>query len=87
MPAYQDGREIEVGDIVLLHNDPAEIVLVLDGKTNPQDWPAQVYGRGVLIAEPKVFGHLFLTEDDLRSYEDLTFVSRSSKPGHDDSPA
>ncbi len=74
---YLSGTEICLGDKVLLHNQPGEIELVLDGASNPPAWPADKYGRGILIAEPKVFGRLFLSEEELRKYEDLVFISRA----------
>jgi len=76
---YRSGDEIRKGDRVLLHGEPGEIEFVLDGKTNPAAWLAQEHGRGIMIAEPKVFGYLFLTETDIGDYEDLEFVSRSAE--------
>jgi hypothetical protein len=74
---YRSRDEIRRGDRVLLHGELGEVELVLDGDTNPEDWPAREYGRGIMIVEPKVFGRLFLTEKDIAGYEDLLFVSRS----------
>jgi hypothetical protein len=74
---YLTGEEIRKSDRVLLHGDPGEIDLVLDGENNLEAWPAEKYGRGILVAEPKTFGYLFLTEADIGDYEDLEFVSRS----------
>jgi hypothetical protein len=68
---FQSGEEIRKGDLVLLHKEPAEIELVLDGDHNPADWPAHEHGRGIMIVEPKVFGRLFLTERQLADYGDL----------------
>ncbi|HXQ28991.1 MAG TPA: hypothetical protein VN848_06945 [Gemmatimonadales bacterium] len=77
---YRSGDDIRTGDRVLLHGEPGHVELVLDGEHNPRDWPAKEYGRGIMIAEPKVFGRLFLAERDLEDYEDLEFVSRSTSP-------
>ena len=74
---YSTGEEIRKGDCVLLHSEAGEIDLVLDGETNTEAWPAEKHGRGIMISEPKVFGHLFLSEADIAGYEDLEFVSRS----------
>jgi hypothetical protein len=74
---YQSGEEIRKGDRVLLHDEPGEVEFVLDGHTNPQDWPVDEYGRGVMIVEPKMFGYLFVAGDQVGNYEDLVFVSRS----------
>jgi hypothetical protein len=76
-PVYQSGEEIRKRDRILLHDEPGEVEFVLDGETNPEDWPASEFGRGVMIVEPKILGRLFLTENDLGDYEDLVFVSRS----------
>ena len=65
---------------MILHDEPGEVELVLDGETNPEDWPVYEYGRGIMIVEPKVFGRLFLPEQDISNYEDLVFVSRSLDP-------
>jgi len=75
---YKSGEEIKTRDRVLLHGKPAEIEFVLDGENNPSDWPAEKYGRGIMIAEQEYFGSLFLTEEDIKGYEDLEFVSRQS---------
>jgi hypothetical protein len=77
---YQSGEEIRKGDRVLLHDEPGEVEFVLDGETNPEDWPARRYGRGIMIIEPKIFGYLFVPEEHIGSYEDLIFVSRSVRP-------
>jgi hypothetical protein len=73
---YLTSEEIRKGDRVLLHGDPGEIDLVLDGENNPEAWPAEKYGRCIMVAEPKTFGYLLLTEADIGDYEDLEFVSR-----------
>lgn len=76
---YQSGDEIRDGDQVLLHGERGEIELVLDGQNNPEDWPVDKYGRGIMIREPKCFGRLFLSETDVKDYEDLEFVARSRR--------
>lgn len=77
---YRSGEEIRRVDRVLLHDELSEVEFVLDGETNPEDWPADRYGRGIMIIEPKMFGHLFVPEEHLGSYEDLIFASRSVHP-------
>jgi hypothetical protein len=74
---YFTGEEIRRGDRVLLHGEAAEIDFVLDGENNPEAWPAEEYGRGIMISEPKTFGYLLLGEAHIGSYEELEFVSRS----------
>jgi len=56
--------------------DTDEIEFVLDGETNPEDWPAHEYGRGIMIVEPKTFGYLFVPGDQIGNNEDLILVSR-----------
>ena len=74
---YQSGEEIMAGDRVALHGNPAEIEFVVT-EAEPADW---VYlGRGVMIFEPKDFGHLFLPAEQISDYENLEFVSRR-QPG------
>ena len=74
---YQSGSEIRKGDRVLLHGDAGEVEFVLDGENNPEDWPVEQFGRGIMIAAPKSFGSLFLAEAELADNEDLKFVSRA----------
>ncbi len=42
---------------------------------DPNDWYVKEHGGGVMIAEPKVFGRLFINAP-ASDYEDLEFVSR-----------
>ena len=56
---YRTGEEIRKGDRVLLHRETGEIDLVLDGENNPEAWPAEKYGRGIMISEPKPLGICF----------------------------
>lgn len=75
---YHSGQEIRKGDRVLYHNEPGEIEFVADplAPDVETDWYVEELGAGVMIVEPKVFGHVFVkdTEDD----EDLIFVARRS---------
>ena len=77
---YQTGEEIRKGDRVLLHDEPGEVEFVLDGDTNPKNWPAPENGRGIMVVEPKIFRRLFLAEKDIVVYEDLVLVSRRVDP-------
>jgi len=73
---YPSGEEIKKGDRVLLHGEPGEVEFVADPADNPDDWYVVEYGGGVMINEPKFFGHLFVS--DPQDYEDLDFVPRAS---------
>jgi hypothetical protein len=76
---YQSGEQIEVGDSVLLNGETGQVELIADPIDDPNDWYAKAHGGGVMIAEPKVFGRLFLTASDLAgNEEDLEFVARGS---------
>jgi hypothetical protein len=71
---YRTGEEIRKGDCVLIHGLPAEIELVASNPDDPeQGWYVQECGEGVMILEPKEYGHLFTRADD----DDLEFVARS----------
>ena len=72
---YHSGEKIESGDRVILHGEPGEIEFVADPSDNPTDWYVQELGGGVMIVEPKVFGHLFLPPP-VSDYDGLEFVSR-----------
>jgi hypothetical protein len=73
---YHSGQEIQKGDRILYHDEPGEIEFVADplAPNVETNWYIQEYGGGVMIAEPKIFGHVFVrdTADD----EDLIFVAR-----------
>ena len=72
---YQSGQQIDRGDQVLLHGEPGEIEFIADPMDDPDDWYVKEYGGGVMIAEPKVFGTLFI-HAPVSQYDDLEFVSR-----------
>ena len=71
---YQSGEEVQEGDRVMLHGQPAHVETVADPLTNPEDYFVKEHGGGVMIFEPKTFGRLFINEPQM--YEDLDFVSR-----------
>jgi hypothetical protein len=64
------------GDRVLLHGEPGEIEFVSDSPDDENRWYFETYGGGVMVAEPKVFGRLFIASEKVSAYEDLEFVSR-----------
>jgi hypothetical protein len=41
------------------------------------DWLVATYGAGVMVAEPKAFGRLFINAP-VADYDDLEFVARAS---------
>jgi hypothetical protein len=74
---YQSGEQIELGDRVRLHGEPGEVEMVADPVRDPNDWFVKEYGGGVMIAEPKVFGRLFI-HAPVSYYDGLEFVSRKA---------
>jgi hypothetical protein len=73
---YQSGQEIKKGDRVLYFEEPGEIEFVADPliRDDETTWFVEEHGVGVMINEPKHFGHVFIgkPEDDC----ELIFVSR-----------
>ncbi len=76
---YRSGEPIIAGDRVRLHGEPAEIESVHDPAADPRDWYVAEFGGGVMVAEPKIFGHLFI-KSPVSDYGDLEFESRASTP-------
>ena len=74
----QSGELVEQGDRVLYHGDPGHVEFVVNGLTGDpaMDWHFQTNGRGVMVAEPKHFGRVYITQ--VENNEDLVFVSRGS---------
>jgi hypothetical protein len=78
---YRSGEQIEKGDNVLFHGNPAAVELVAFDPNQPEHaWYVQEFGGGVLISDPMCSGRTFVSRESLREYEDLEFVSRS-EPG------
>jgi hypothetical protein len=73
---YKSGEEIKKGDQVRFHGESGQIEFVAEELTgDPEmDWLVKEFGGGVMVREPKVFGHCFLPETE--EQEDLEFVSR-----------
>ena len=55
---YRSGEQIERGDQVRLHGEPGKIESVEDHLDNPNNWFVETLGGGVMVVEPKFFGHL-----------------------------
>jgi hypothetical protein len=74
---YQSGEEVKKGDHVLFHGQPGYIEFVADSanKDSETEWYVKEHGGGVMVVEPKVFGHAFLA--DTEEAEDLIFTSRA----------
>lgn len=85
---YETGEELMVGDLVFWCGEAAEIELVAEPSSpDPEhEWYIQEYGGGVMVQEPKRFGRVFISADQLAETEDLEFVARKdSQHAVDDS--
>jgi hypothetical protein len=73
---YQTGEEIRRGDRVTYGGNAGTIELVVEALTGQaeEDWLFETNGAGVMVAEPKVFGRVYL--HDPHDEEDLLFVGR-----------
>ena len=74
---YQSGENIQIGDRVTYGGNPGTIELVVEGLTgDPEhDWLFETHGAGIMVAEPKVFGRVYLPAP--HEEEDLLFVARA----------
>jgi hypothetical protein len=74
---YQSGEVIQPGDRVTYGGNAGTIELVVESLTGDpeQDWLLKTSGAGVMVAEPKVFGRVYL--HDPHDEEDLLFVARA----------
>jgi hypothetical protein len=74
---YQTGEEIHRGDRVKYGGNAGVIELVVEALTGEpeEDWLLETNGAGIMVAEPKVFGRVYLR--DPHEDEDLLFVDRA----------
>jgi len=74
---YQSGEDIQIGDRGIYGGNAGTIELVVESRTGDpeQDWLFETNGAGVMVAEPKVFGRVYLRDPD--DEEDLLFVARA----------
>ena len=75
---YQSGEEILAGDRVLYFGESGEIEFVADRGGDRGNWYVEEFGGGVMVVEPKAFGHVFLA--DPQTDEHLELVSRRIRP-------
>jgi hypothetical protein len=81
---YQSGEEIKNCDRVLLHGEPAEVVFVSSASDDPSiDLFYREHGEGIMLSEPKVFGHAFIPANQLDEAEYLKYVSRADSLSRD----
>lgn len=74
---YHTGEDIHRGDRVTYGGNAGLVELVVQALTcDPEeDWLSESLGAGVMVAEPKVFGRVSLT--DPHDEEGLLFVART----------
>lgn len=74
---YHSGEDIQIGDRVTYGGNAGTIELVVESLTGDpeQDWLLETNGAGVMVAEPRVFGRVYLR--DPQDEEDLLFVARA----------
>ena len=74
---YRTGEEIHPGDRVTYGGNAGVIELVVEALTGEpeEDWLFETLGAGIMVAEPKVFGRVYL--HDPQEEEDLLFVERA----------
>lgn len=76
---YQSGEDIQLGDDVTYGGNAGTIELVVEGLTGDpeRDWLFETNGAGIMVAEPKVFGRVYLRHP--HEEEDLVFVARGNE--------
>ena len=74
---YQTGEEIHPGDRVTYGGNAGTVELVVEALTgtSEEDWLFETNGAGIMVAEPKMFGRVYL--HDPHEDEDLLFVART----------
>jgi hypothetical protein len=74
---YQTREEIHPGDRVTYGGNAGMVELVVEASTGKpeEDWLFETNGAGIMVAEPKVFGRVYLHEP--HDEEDLLFVARA----------
>ena len=72
---YQSGDDIREGDRVTYGGNPGVVELVVTGPSGDEtrDWHFRASGPGIMIAEPRVFGRVYLSSPD--DEEDLVLIA------------
>ena len=73
---YRSGEEIHQRDHLSYSGNAGVIELVVEGLAGDpeQDWLFETNGAGIMVAEPKAFGRVYLHAPH---EEDLLFVARA----------
>jgi hypothetical protein len=74
---YRSGEDVREGDRVTYGGNPGVVELVVSGPSGEQtrDWHFGTFGPGIMIAEPRVFGRVYL--DSPHDQEDLLLIARA----------
>jgi hypothetical protein len=74
---YQSGEDIRLGDRVTYGGNAGTVELVVEGLTGDpeRDWLFETSGAGIMVAEPKVFGRVYVHNP--HEEEDLLLVARA----------
>jgi hypothetical protein len=75
---YLSGDEVERGDQVRYHGQPAKVEFVVSDRTDDPmvDWYVDEYPGGGFMISADGFGRVFLTLDDID--EDLEFIAKAT---------
>jgi len=73
---YRSGEETLTGDRVKLHGNPGSVEFTVTDPCEPE-WG--YLAPGAMIREPKEFGWLFLSAEQIADYDDLEFVGRAGE--------
>ena len=73
---YPSGEEIRSGDRVEYADHAGEVEFVADPRnpTEETEWYIKEFGGGVMVAEPRVHGHVFIDEPQIDDH--LVFIGR-----------
>ena len=76
---YHTGEEIQLGDRVRYGGEAGVIEFVVEALTGAHEeaWFFETHGEGVMVAEPKVFGRVYLPKPHEQT--DLQFIGRAGK--------
>jgi len=56
----------------LFHGEPGTIEFVVADSATPEtEWYRDTHGGGIMISEPKFFGHVFVPLDQVGEFEEL----------------
>ena len=86
---YSTGEDIQEGDKILYDGLSGEVEVVADpafpkGET---DWYVDEFGGGILVAEPTVFGRVFVRLEDIYRRTSFSWRGKARRPREGDRQA